>query len=40
MWFAHGDDGWEAASERTLAALGIPSARLSVEEAARAVPEL
>ncbi len=38
MWFAHGDDGWEAASERTLAALEIPTERLSVEAAARRFP--
>ena len=23
-WFAYGEDGWEAESERTLAELGIP----------------
>ena len=27
-WFAHGDDGWEADSERTLAAQGIPTDRV------------
>src|SRR5919107_3962288 len=34
-WFAHGDDGWETASERTLAAAGIPTERLDVATAAR-----
>jgi sarcosine oxidase len=28
LWLAHRDDGWEAASERTLRALGIPCARI------------
>jgi sarcosine oxidase len=37
-WFAHRDDGWEAASERTLRALGIPAQRLDVAEAARLYP--
>src|SRR3954451_18953350 len=37
-WFAHGDDGWEASSERTLRELGIPVARRSVEETAREFP--
>jgi len=37
-WFAHGEDGWEAASERTLAAQGIPAERLHVAEAARRYP--
>ena len=27
-WFAHRDDGWEAASERTLSGLGIPTERV------------
>jgi glycine/D-amino acid oxidase-like deaminating enzyme len=27
-WFAHGDDGWEAESERTLASQGIPTDRV------------
>src|SRR5918999_4100719 len=27
-WFAHGDDGWEAESERTLAAQGISTERV------------
>jgi sarcosine oxidase len=34
-WFAHGEDGWEAESERTLKALDIPIERWSVEEASR-----
>ncbi len=37
-WFAHGDDGWDAASERTLAAQGIPVERLDPGEAARLFP--
>jgi sarcosine oxidase len=28
LWLAHRDDGWEAQSERTLASLGIPCARI------------
>jgi glycine/D-amino acid oxidase-like deaminating enzyme len=28
LWLAHREDGWEAASERTLRALGIPCARV------------
>jgi glycine/D-amino acid oxidase-like deaminating enzyme len=28
LWLAHRDDGWEAASERTLIALGIPCSRI------------
>jgi sarcosine oxidase len=28
LWRAHGDEGWEAASERTLRALGIPCSRI------------
>jgi sarcosine oxidase len=28
LWLAHGEDGWEAASERTLRALGIPCERI------------
>src|SRR4051794_14739050 len=34
-WFAHGEDGWEAESERTLKALDVPIERWSVEEASR-----
>jgi sarcosine oxidase len=37
-WFAHREDGWEAVSERTLAAQGIPAQRLDVAEAARLYP--
>jgi sarcosine oxidase len=28
LWLAHGEDGWEAASEATLRALGIPCSRI------------
>jgi len=38
VWFAHGEDGWEAASERTMAAQGIPCERIDVDEAARLFP--
>jgi sarcosine oxidase len=37
-WFAHREEGWEAVSERTLAAQGIPAERLDVESAARLYP--
>ncbi len=37
-WFAHHEDGWEGASERTLSAQGIPVERLDVESAARLYP--
>ena len=37
-WFAHRDDGWEAASERTLAAQGIPVERLDIGSAAQLYP--
>ena len=37
-WFAHGEDGWEAGSERTLRELGIPTERWSVEQAANRFP--
>jgi sarcosine oxidase len=37
-WFAHRADGWEAASERTFAAQGIPSERLDADAAARLYP--
>ncbi len=40
VWFAHSEDGWDAASERTLAAQGIPVERLDVDEAARLYPSL
>jgi glycine/D-amino acid oxidase-like deaminating enzyme len=39
-WFAHREDGWEAASARTLAAQGIPAERLAPGEAARRFPSL
>ena len=38
VWFAHGEEGWDAASERTLAAQGIPVERLEPAEAARLYP--
>src|ERR671917_2665445 len=31
-WFAHTHDGWEAASERTMSAQGIPCERLDTAE--------
>jgi len=37
-WFAHSEDGWEAASQRTLAAQGIPSERLDLASAAQLYP--
>jgi glycine/D-amino acid oxidase-like deaminating enzyme len=37
-WFAHREDGWEAASERTLATQGIPVERLDPESAAAMYP--
>ena len=40
VWFAYGDDGWEADSERTLRGEGIPVERLEPEEAARLFPSL
>jgi glycine/D-amino acid oxidase-like deaminating enzyme len=39
-WFAQREDGWEAESERVLAAQGIPTERLSPAEAARLFPSL
>jgi sarcosine oxidase len=39
-WFAGREDGWEAESERTMAAQGIPSQRLEPGEAARLFPSL
>ena len=39
-WFAHREDGWEAASERTLAAQGIPVERLDPADAAQRFPSL
>jgi sarcosine oxidase len=38
VWFAHGEDGWESASYRTLHALGIPVELLSAEDTARLYP--
>jgi sarcosine oxidase len=38
VWFAHGEDGWEATSERTMAAQGIPVSRLDPAEAAGLYP--
>jgi sarcosine oxidase len=40
VWFAHGEDGWEAASQRTMDAQCIPAKRLDVSEAARLFPSL
>lgn len=37
-WFAQREDGWEAESERTLAAQGIPAERLDVATAASLYP--
>jgi sarcosine oxidase len=37
-WFAHSEDGWEAASERAMRAQGIQCERLDVGEAARRYP--
>ena len=37
-WFAHREDGWEAASEHTLAAQGIPTRRLDPAAAERLFP--
>lgn len=39
-WFAHGDDGWEAASEQTLRAEGVAVERLEPSVAARLFPAL
>ncbi|MBE2319012.1 FAD-dependent oxidoreductase [Solirubrobacter sp. CPCC 204708] len=39
-WFAHRDDGWEAASAQTLHALDIPAERQDVADAARRFPSL
>jgi sarcosine oxidase len=39
-WFAHSDDGWEAASLRVLGELGVPAVREDVAEAARRFPGL
>jgi glycine/D-amino acid oxidase-like deaminating enzyme len=37
-WFAHREDGWEAASERARAAQGIPVERFDVESATQLYP--
>ena len=37
-WFARRNDGWEAASEETMRAQGIPVDRLSVEDGGRLFP--
>lgn len=37
-WFAHREDGWEAVSEQTLAAQGIPTEHIDVETAAQLYP--
>ena len=39
-WFAHREDGWEVASERTFAAQRIPCTRLDVTEASKLYPSL
>ncbi len=39
-WFAHSEDGWELESERVLTDLGIPTQRLSLDEAAALFPSL
>jgi len=39
-WFAHSEDGWELESERVLTDLGIPTQRLSLDEAAELFPSL
>src|SRR3954447_10409087 len=38
VWFAHGEQGWEAESLRVLRELGIPAGRESTEDAARRFP--
>jgi sarcosine oxidase len=38
VWFARQADGWEAASEATMRAQGIPVARLTVDEGERLFP--
>jgi sarcosine oxidase len=39
-WFAHREDGWEAASAATMTAAGVPCARLDAADAARLFPSL
>jgi glycine/D-amino acid oxidase-like deaminating enzyme len=38
VWFAHGDEGWEAATRPVFDVQGIPYARLAPEEGARLFP--
>src|SRR5918995_6840731 len=38
IWLAHRDDGWEAASQATMAAQGILCERLAPEDGARLFP--
>jgi glycine/D-amino acid oxidase-like deaminating enzyme len=40
LWFAHRDDGFEAASQVTLEALGIPVERLTADEVASRWPQV
>lgn len=40
VWFAHREDGWEAASATALADEGIPAERLTGAEAAKLFPDL
>ena len=40
VWLAHRDGGWEADSETTLRAVGVPVERLTPEETARLFPSL
>ena len=39
-WFAHREDGWEADSQRVLESQGIPTERLSLDEAVALFPSL
>jgi sarcosine oxidase len=40
VWFAYGDEGWEADSQRTLRDEGVPVERLEPAEAAKLFPSL
>jgi glycine/D-amino acid oxidase-like deaminating enzyme len=40
LWFAARDDGWEAASERTLTELGVPVERLTPDDLVRHWPQV
>jgi glycine/D-amino acid oxidase-like deaminating enzyme len=40
LWFAHGEDGFEAQSAATLARLGIAAERLGTDELARRFPQV